>query len=89
MDSYASLTDVSSSEMVKNEIMKRKVGRPRKINLIVDENEKGDRKKKVQVEYLKQRYKTDPAFREKCKEYGRSYYRNKKKPSDDISQILS
>lgn len=56
-------------------VEKKSVGRPRK-NIIVPDGI--NRKSKVNVEYLKNRYKTDPEFNQKCKERAHMYYERRK-----------
>ena len=66
---------------------KKKRGRPRKENIITDDDKK--RKNIVQVEYMKRRYHNDSEYREKCKEKNRAIYAKIKeeKKFDDIINL--
>src|SRR5690606_26280189 len=66
---------------------KKKRGRPRKENIITNDDQK--RKNIVQVEYMKRRYHNDSEYREKCKEKNRAIYAKIKeeKKFDDIINL--
>ena len=55
-----------------NDINKRKVGRPR--NESIQTNDTDNRKSKVNIMYLRNRYNTDEEFRNKCKQKRRINY---------------
>lgn len=57
------------------ELPKKKVGRPR-YDIVIPEG--ASRKNKVNVEYMKKRYWSDPDFQAKCRERGRMYYYKRK-----------
>ena len=78
--------EIPMDEVIVQIVQKRKVGRPRN-DIITPDGV--NRKNKVNVEYIKKRYKNDPVFNKKCKERGRIYRLEKKnktqiKDSDPI-----
>jgi hypothetical protein len=72
------MTDTNSEDNIAIpdlELPKKKVGRPR-YDIIVPEGT--NRKNRVNVEYMKKRYWSDPHFQAKCRERGRMYYYKRK-----------
>ena len=75
-----------AEELKNQKVLKRGRGRPRKFHVEVPEGK--DRKKVMQVEYLKKRYHQDPEFRNKCLQNGKIQYRLKKQ-KQEVKDVLT
>lgn len=64
-------------ENFEDDVIKKKRGRPKNLDLIVDDGK--NRKSILNQEYLKRRYAKDEQFRELCKSRRRKYYYLNKK----------